>query len=106
MHFKGIKMLLRILFFLTIILNSGYSFSSVTEAEKIFSQYRGDISHYWKIAKELVDSHFYYAATPFMKEYLFFGSKNQQKLESAEDILDDLITKEGIKQFEFMSMEA
>ena len=85
-----------ILFSLVLCLN--HANASVNNARKIYQS--GDKSKYPAIAAELVKEKMFFAATPFIKEYLANTTRVNDNV--VDNVLDDIITAVGVKQFEVL----
>jgi hypothetical protein len=72
--------------------------ASVNNARKIYQS--GDKSKYPAIAAELVKEKMFFAATPFIKEYLANTTRVNDNV--VDNVLDDIITSVGVKQFEVL----
>jgi len=72
--------------------------ASVQGARKIYQA--GDKSRYPQLAAELVKDKLFFSAVPFIKEYLAFTSKVNDT--AVDNVLDDIITNVGVKQFEVL----
>ena len=83
---------------LTSILYLNYANASVNTARKLFQA--GDKSKYPAIAGELVKEKMFFAATPFIKEYLVNTTKINDN--AIDNVLDEIITAVGVKQFEVL----
>ena len=60
---------------------------------------RGRFSRYPLIIEQLVEKELYFTSIPFIKEYLFRVNKPDPRLDR---IIDEVITKTGIRQFELL----
>ena len=72
------------------------SYSSINTAIKIYST--GEKAKYPQLINELIEDDMYFSATPFVKEYL--ASSSGRNNSEFDLLLDKVITKVGIKQFE------
>ncbi len=72
--------------------------ASYRGAQQIYQQ--GDIARYPQLVNELINEKMYFSATPFLKEYLATTTKPSEA--ALENILDNLITEVGIRQFEVL----
>jgi hypothetical protein len=75
---------------------SNFSQASFNEAYKIFSS--GEKARYPQLVSALIEEKMYFAAAPFIKEYLAHTNKVNDEL--FDKLLDQIITEVGVKQFE------
>ena len=73
--------------------------ASVERAEYYYQ--KKALRYYPQVAKELVDEGIYFGAVPFVKEYLGATSSAKQ----IDDLVDELITYVGVRQFESLAVE-
>jgi hypothetical protein len=93
--------------FITVLLVTTYALSSHAgyyEAKKHYlgKGSKGGYGSLYSIARELVDSELYYAAVPFLKEYLVRFPKF--KSNNLDQLVEYLVDRVGIRQFEVMPL--
>tara|TARA_Y100001970_G_C14146703_1_gene810263 strand:- start:12 stop:1454 length:1443 start_codon:yes stop_codon:yes gene_type:complete len=82
--------------FLLFSLENGYS--SIKNAEYLYIKGRGNVKHFTRIAKNLVKEKYYFSSVPLLKEALLYNKGKRS--ESFDKLLDIVIGKVGIRQFE------
>lgn len=78
--------------------------ASVYRAAKIYSKSRGNPEKYNKIAAELVKEGIYYAAIPFIKDYLVTMAE-KGKRSNIDPVIDKIVSEVGVKQFELLPLK-
>lgn len=78
--------------------------ASVYQAARVYVKTKGRASQYNKIASELVKEGIYYAAIPFVKDYLVEMAE-QGKSSDIDPVIDKIIENVGVKQFELLPLK-
>lgn len=92
------KVLKKIAIFL-ILLSSTAGYANYDRIWDQLKEKRGRFSRYPLIIEQLVEKELYFTSIPFIKEYLFRVEKPDPRLDR---IIDEVITKTGIRQFELL----
>jgi hypothetical protein len=96
--------MLKYIILLSLTFGSLASWSSVYKAAKIYIDSKGDPKKYHEIATELVGEGIYYAAIPFIKDYLV-EQMEQGKTSNIDNVIDQIISEVGVKQFELLPLK-
>ena len=77
-----------------------YVEADLGKAWSLMRRTRRSVESYPRIVRHLVDEGFYYAAVPYIKEYL--TSSRSVRTASIDLLIDRVVTKVGVKQFEVL----
>lgn len=91
--------LLKVIYFLVITLFASNALANYDRIWDQLSERSGRFSRYPQIIEQLVEKELYFTSIPFIKEYLFKVNRPDPRLDR---IIDEVITKTGIRQFELL----
>lgn len=89
----------KLLYIMGIFFVAANAFASYDRIWDQLREKRGRFSRYPMIIEQLVEKELYFTSIPFIKEYLFKVSRPDPRLDR---IIDEVITKTGIRQFELL----